>query len=115
MSTDRRIQQGDIYWLSDDVTSLRHPHVVVQPDVFNLSRLDTVIVCALTTNLKRVSMPGNVLLEANEADLEKQSVVEVAKITSVKKADLGDYIGRLSQARVAQILAGLQFLQNMGY
>lgn len=112
----RRIHQGDVCWLRvDDAhegeSSVRHPHVVIQDDVLNHSRIATVVVCALTSNLKRVNMPGNVLLEAGEANLPKQSVVEVSKISSIDKTQLGDYIGTLSAQRVAQILAGLRFLQ----
>jgi mRNA interferase MazF len=111
------INQGDIYWvLLEDPDELEpgipHPHVVVQEDVFNHSRIHTVVACALTTNLKRASLPGNILLEAGEGgNLPKQSIVEVSKVSSVEKARLGDYIGTLSEQRVQQILAALRFLQ----
>lgn len=108
------VNQGDIYWLAlesaDD--AIPHPYVVVQENALNHSRLETVVVCALTSNLKRVSLPGNVLLEPGEANLPKQSVVEVSKISSVAKSQLGDYIGTLSQQRIEQIFAGLRFLQR---
>jgi mRNA interferase MazF len=85
--------------------------VVVQDDVFNHSRITTVIVCALTSNLHRAKEPGNVLLEVGEGNLPKQSVVVVSQVSSVDKARLGERIGSLSDARVEQILAGLRFLQ----
>ncbi|CAA9382883.1 MAG: Programmed cell death toxin YdcE [uncultured Rubrobacteraceae bacterium] len=88
-----------------------HPHVVVQDDVFNRSRIATVVVCALTSNLHRANGPGNVLLEAGEGNLLKRSVVVVSQISSVDKASLGERIGTLSAARVEQILAGLRFQQ----
>lgn len=93
------------------VPSYSHPHVVVQDDVFNHSRISTVVVCALTTNLHRANEPGNVLLEVGEGNLPKQSVVVVSQISSVEKARLGERIGSLSDARVDQILAGLRFQQ----
>ena len=80
-------------------------------DVFNHSRITTVVVCALTSNLHRASEPGNVLLEVGEGNLPKQSVVVVSQISSVDKARLGERIGSLSDARVEQILAGLRFQQ----
>ena len=111
------INQGDVYWVQpadlsefDFVGSV--PHVVVQDDVFNHSRMTTVVICALTSNLKRSSLPGNVLLEAGEADLPRPSVVEVSKVSTVEKTRLGEYIGSLSQERVDQILAGMRFLQQ---
>jgi mRNA interferase MazF len=85
--------------------------VVVQDDVFNHSRITTVVVCALTSNLNRANEPGNVLLEVGEGNLPKQSVVVVSQISSVDKARLGERIGALSDTRVEQILAGLRFQQ----
>jgi len=110
------INQGDIYWMrldnADEVEAgIPHPHVVVQDNVFNHSRIHTVIVCALTSNIQRVKMPGNVLLDVGEANLPRQSVVEVSKVSSVDKTQLGEYIGSLSEERVSQILAGMRFLQ----
>ncbi len=85
--------------------------MVVQDDVFNHSRVATVVVCALTSNLHRANWPGNVLLEPGEGDLPRRSVVVVSQVSSVEKARLGERIGSLSDARVEQILAGLRFQQ----
>jgi mRNA interferase MazF len=111
-----RIDRGDVFWIApDDARSpsptYSHPHVVVQDDVFNHSRITTVVVCALTSNLHRANEPGNVLLDAGEANLEKRSVVVVSQISSVEKGRLGERIGALSAARVDQVLAGLRFQQ----
>lgn len=111
-----RINRGDVFWIGPDdsrepVPSYSHPHVVVQDDVFNHSRITTVVVCALTSNLQRANEPGNVLLEVGEGNLPKQSVVVVSQVTSVDKARLGERIGSLSDTRVEQILAGLRFQQ----
>lgn len=110
------IRRGDIFWVEPDesrgsVPGIPHPHVVVQEDVFNRSRIGTVIVCALTSNLKRANEPGNVLLEPGEGNLTKRSVVVVSQVSSVLKAQLGELIGTLSEERVEQILAGLRFQQ----
>ena len=87
--------------------------MVIQDNVINPSRINTVVVCALTTNLKRANAPGNVLLEAGEANLPKQSIVVVSQVSTVDKAQLGEYIGSLTEQRINQILAGMQFLQCM--
>ncbi len=110
------INRGDVFWIGSDdsrgsASSYSHPHVVVQDDVLNHSRITTVVVCALTSNLRRASEPGNVLLEVGEGNLPRQSVVVVSQITSVDKAQLGERIGSLSEARVEQILGGLRFQQ----
>jgi mRNA interferase MazF len=112
------INQGDIYWVPLEEPhgvepGYIHPHVVIQENVFNRSRLKTVVVCALTTNLKRAKAPGNVLLEAGEANLPRQSVVVVSQVSSVDKTQLGEYIGSLTGQRINQILAGMRFLQSI--
>jgi mRNA interferase MazF len=109
------IRQGDIYWVAleepiGSTPGFRHPHVVVQNDVFNSSRIHTVVVCALTSNLRRAEAPGNVLLQPGEANLPKQSVVNVSQIFTVDKQQLGDKIGSLSPARVREILEGIRLV-----
>ena len=109
------IQQGEIYWveLGEPVGSepgYRHPHVVVQNNIFNQSRINTVVVCALTSNLKRAEAPGNVLLDAGEANLPKPSVVNVSQIFTVDKSQLDEFIGALSAARIRQIVAGIRLV-----
>ncbi len=111
------INQGDVFWVdlgepSGSEPGYRHPHVVIQNDVFNRSRLNTVVICALTTNLKRAQAPGNVLLEKGEANLPKQSVVNISQLFTVDKGDLAERIGALSRRRVLQILDGILLLME---
>jgi mRNA interferase MazF len=111
-----RINRGDVFWIGPDdargpAPSYSHPHVVVQDDVFNHSRIATVVVCALTSNLNLANEPGNVLLDVGEANLPRQSVVVVSQVSSVEKCRLGERIGSLSDARVDQIVSGLRFQQ----
>ena len=109
------INQGDVFWvdLEDPAGSspgYRHPHVVIQNNVFNKSRINTVVVCVITSNLKRANAPGNVLLEEGEANLPRQSVVNVSQLFTVDKQDLDEKIGSLSPKRVRQILAGINLV-----
>ncbi|MGA1794567.1 MAG: type II toxin-antitoxin system PemK/MazF family toxin [bacterium] len=109
------INQGDVFWieLGDPIgsePSFRHPHVVVQNNVFNRSRINTVVVCALTSNLKRARAPGNVLLERGEANLPKQSVVNISQIFTVDKSQLTEKIGTLHAGKVRTILDGINIL-----
>ena len=109
------IQQGDVFWidLEEPIGSspgYRRPHVVIQNNRMNRSQINTVIVCALTTNLRRAKAPGNLLLEPGEADLPDQSVVNVSQIFTVDKAQLVEKIGTLSGERIRQILDGVRLL-----
>lgn len=109
------IDQGDIFWVdlgepSGSEPGYRHPHVVIQNNVFNRSRINSVVVCVVTSNLKRAEAPGNVALEKGEANLPRQSVVNVSQIYTVDKRDLVEKIGRLSRRRVRQVLAGVMLV-----
>lgn len=107
------VRRGDLFWIDADEGrgAIAHPHVVVQDDVFNRSRLTTVIVVALTSNPSRATEPGNVLLEEGEGGLTKRSVVVVSQVSSVERSRLGPRIGALSSERVERILDGMRFQQ----
>lgn len=109
------IRQGDIFWIDLGIPrgsgpGYRHPHIVVQNDVFNASRIATVVVCALTSNLKRAEAPGNVLLRKGEGGLKKDSVVNVSQMITVDKADVSEKIGSLPRSRIEQIVEGVKLL-----
>ncbi len=109
------IRQGDVYWIDLDEPQgsergYRHPHVVVQNNLFNASKIGTVVVCALTSNLKRGEAPGNVLLKKGEANLKKDSVVNITQLVTVDKTDLIEQVGTLPPVRVRQIVDGIKLL-----
>ena len=107
------IRQGDIYWIEFEEPEgsepgYKHPHVVVQNNLFNRSQLNTILVCPLMSNLKRANSPGNVLLNKRETNLPKPSVVNVSQVFTVDKSQLGDYVGTLSLERLGQVLDGIK-------
>jgi len=109
------IKQGDIFWLDlgmprESEPGYRHPHVVIQNNIFNESKINTVVVCALTSNIKRASAPGNVLLKKGEGNLPKDSAVNISQIITVNKSDLVEKIGSLSPSKVKQIIEGVKLL-----
>ena len=109
------IEQGEIYWVDlgepdSSEPGYRHPHVVIQNNLFNASRINTVVVCSLTSNLKRALSPGNVSLKKGEANLPKKSVVNITQVYTVNKSDLTEKIGKISKARIKEILSGIQLL-----
>ena len=109
------INQGDVYWIdfggpSGSEPAYRHPHVIIQNNLFNRSRINTVVVCSLTSNLKRSKVPGNVTLNKGEANLPKKSVVNISQIFTVDKSDLSEKIGTLPKQRIAQISDGVRLL-----
>jgi mRNA interferase MazF len=109
------IRQGDVFWIDMDDPAgagpgYRRPFVVIQNNLFNESRIHTVVLCALTTNVQRSKSPGNVMLQAGEGGLSKESIVNVSQLFTVDKSYLVDFCGSLSSRRVKQIVEGVNLL-----
>lgn len=113
------INQGDIFWIDfgepgGSEPGYRHPHIVIQNNIFNRSRINTVVLCTLTSNLDRANAPGNVLLSKGEGNLPKESVVNISQIFTVNKNELSEKIGTLSKERFYRILEGIRLLTDPG-
>jgi len=117
------IHQGDLYWVDlgtphGSEPGYRHPHMVVQNNLFNHSKIGTVLICPLISNLKWANAPGNVRLDKDEGNLSKQSVVNVSQVFPVDRSRLTDYIGTLSPKRIRQVVDGIKLViepQEPGY
>jgi len=112
------IRKGSVYWIdfspgkgSEPVG--RRPGLVVQNDVLNDSRLNTVIVLAITSTMKYGELPGNVVLKKGEANLPKRCVVNVTQIKSVDKESLKEKIGMLSDKRMADVYEGMKLVMSI--
>jgi mRNA interferase MazF len=106
------VEQGDVVWVDlpdpdDSSPGGRHPAVVLQHDRFNRTRLNTVVVAMITSQLRYEAQPGNVRLRKGEAGLPKASVVNVTQIATLDRASLSAKIGRLSRERLAEIWQGV--------
>ena len=84
--------------------------MVIQNNVFNKSKINTVLVCALTSNLKRIQSPGNVLIKRGEGNLKKDSVVNITQLITVNKSDLVEKIGSLPHTKIRQVIEGINLL-----
>lgn len=109
------ISQGDVFWLDigkprGSAPGFRRPHVVVQNDIFNASRIQTTVLCSITSNLIRAKAPGNILLAKGEANLPRPSVVNVSQIVTVDKSALKEKVGSLSKRRTLEIIEGLRLV-----
>lgn len=105
------VRQGEVYWMHffgiGSEPAGRRPAIVVQADHFNRSAINTVVVAAVTSNLRLGEMPGNVRLRKGEAGLPQPSVVNVSQLRTVDRSRLTDRIGSIGDDRMAQILDGL--------
>lgn len=84
--------------------------MVVQCDSFNLSRLQTVVCVALTSNLRWADAPGNVLFTARQTGLGRSCVANVSQIVTLDRSLLDQQAGRLSQAKLDVVLGGIELV-----
>lgn len=106
------VAQEDVFWASlrDPVGSgpgFTRPVVIVQGDALNATRLATVVVVPLTSNLRWASAPGNVLLKARRTGLPKDSVANVSQIVAIDRTVLSEHVGRVPSAQLELILGGI--------
>jgi mRNA interferase MazF len=102
------IRKGSIYWVDfspgkGSEPLGRRPGLVIQNDILNDSKLNTVIMLAITSTLKFGELPGNVLLSKGEANLPKKCVINVTQIKSVDKKSIQEIIGTLSNKRIEEV------------
>jgi len=109
------VKQGDIFWVElgtprGSEPAYGHPCIVIQNNLFNQSKINTIVVCTLTSNLKRANAPGNVLLRKGEGGLKKDSVVNISQMITLNKTDLVEKIGSLSPTRISEVIEGVLLL-----
>ena len=106
------VAQGDVLWveLPPPAGSRRRPAVVLQHDRFNRSRLRTLVVAAVTSNLRLAAMPGNVRLARGEGGLPRPSVVNVTQIATIDREQVLGRAGTLTAARLANVWDGVRLV-----
>jgi mRNA interferase MazF len=107
------IKQGDIYWADFENPAgsgpgYRRPCIVIQNNLFNASKINTVVVCIITSNLALAKAPGNVFLKKGEGGLPKDSVANVSQIITLDKADLEEKVGQLGKRTIKDIVTGIK-------
>lgn len=81
---------------------------MVSANSFNRSRIKTVTVVAITSNLRLAAAPGNVALAPGSAGLERDSVVNVSQVVTLDKDDLSKRAGSIDGLKMEQVDAGLR-------
>lgn len=81
---------------------------MVQAPAYNVSRLATVIVAAITSNTGLAAVPGNVFLPAIATGLPRDSVVNVTAIVTLDKVDVGHPIGTVPDGLMDEVDRGLR-------
>lgn len=109
------IAQGDVFWADlspprGSAAGFRRPVVIVQGDALNRSRLSTVVIVPLTSNLRWADVLGNVRLAARSTGLPKDSVAKVALVAAIDRSLLQKRVGHLSRLLLERIFSGLDLV-----
>lgn len=109
------MRRGEIWWASlprptGSGPGYRRPVLVVQADEFNDSRIQTVVVVAITSNVKLAAAPGNVLCGRRDTGLPRSSLVNVSQVLTVDKRLLTKRVGALPARLLRQVEDGLRLV-----
>ena len=112
------IQRGQIWWADlaeprGSEPGYRHPVLVLQRDEVNASRLNTVVVCLLTSNTALARAPGNTLLPRRRTGLRRDSVANASQIATLNKADLQELVGAVPRDLMDEAGAGVRWFLNL--
>jgi len=87
--------------------------VVVQSNHFNESRIGTVAVAAITSNLRLAAAPGNILLDRRESTLSRDSVINVSQILTVDRSFLTERVGTLPDQLIVRVDSGIKLVLGL--
>jgi mRNA interferase MazF len=109
------LRRGDIWWASlprpaGSAPGHRRPVLVIQSDAFNASRIGTVIVAAITSNLDLARAPGNVRIDGAQSGLSKDSVVNVSQLATLDRRILTEHITSLPDEVMGRVDAGIRLV-----
>jgi mRNA interferase MazF len=109
------MMRGEIRWAEFGMpygseAGYNRPVLVVQDDAFNESRIRTIIVLPLTTNLHLADAPENVLIRKKEAKLKNDSVVIVAQFYAIDRSRLKEKISKISKGTMEKIEVGMNLV-----
>lgn len=112
------IRKGSIYWVDfspgkGSEPMGRRPGLVIQENAINDSKINTVIMLAITSTMKYGELPGNVTLRKGEASIPKSSVINVSQIKSVDKNSIKEIIGTLSKEKMELVEDGLRLILGL--
>ncbi|MGV0035209.1 MAG: type II toxin-antitoxin system PemK/MazF family toxin [Candidatus Azotimanducaceae bacterium WSBS_2022_MAG_OTU7] len=106
------MQRAEVWWAdlpgpAASEPGFRRPVLIVQSNEFNRSKINTIVVVAITSNLRLASAPGNVRLAKKAAGLNQESVVNVSQLVTLDKSFLTEKAGRLAPHKMQEVDEGM--------
>jgi len=110
--------RGEIWWASLPVPrgfepGYRRPVVIVQSDAFNRSEISTIVVAAISSNLRLAEAPGNIFLKRRDSGLPKESVIDVSQLFTIDKKCLMQRVRELSPDRISELNDSLKIVLSI--
>lgn len=84
--------------------------LILQADSFNRSNINTIVVVSLTSSLKLVNAPGNVLCGPRGTGLPAASVVNVTQVSTLDRRFLLERIGALPLHALRAVEEGVKLV-----
>lgn len=112
------MRRGEVWWASlpeptGSGPGFRRPVLVVQSNSFNQSRISTVVVAVITSNVALAEAPGNVRLGKSEAGLPRVSVVNVSQLLTIDRSLLTLRVKALPSQAIARVDDGLRLVMGL--
>jgi len=112
------IERGEIWWADlgeprGSSPGFHRPVVIIQSDLFNQTKINTLIVAIITTNLRLAELAGNVRLSTRSSGLNKESIINISQIFTLDRQDLLEFAGSLSARKMEQVDAGLRLVLSL--
>lgn len=112
------MKRGEVWWASlpepmGSGPGLRRPVVVIQSNPFNQSRIATVVVAVITSNLALAEAPGNVRLGKSESGLPRASVINVSRLVTLDKRLLSARVKALPERMMTRVEDGLRLVLGL--
>lgn len=109
------MKRGELWWASLPAPTgsgpgFRRPVVVVQSNPFNQSRIATVVVAVVTSNLALADAPGNVRVGRADSGLTKPSIVNVSQLYTLDRELLTQRVRALPAEVMRNIDEGLRLV-----
>ena len=109
---------GEVWWASlttpeGSGPGYRRPVLVVQANPFNESRISTVLVAVITSNVTLAQAPGNVRISKSDSGLSKASVVNVSQILTIDRQLLTERVSQLPGRVVERVNEGLKLVLSI--
>lgn len=107
------MKRGEIWWASLDAPAgsepgYRRPVVIISSNDFNQSRIQTIIVAVITSNLRLANAPGNFSISKRESGLSRESVINVSQVLTIDKTFLREKVKMLPNKKILALDEGLR-------